>query len=173
MPQQNASGTITGPQDISAGQAPGDSGTMSMTYCGTPASVSAARHRVRTTLRRSPRVDDAELIVAELMNNAIRHTPSGVAGGTFTLTVRQRPGWARIEVGDQGEARLLPAGAGGPLVPRPPPGVPPGGGPPDAAIAEGGRGLAIVAALADECGHEANAGRTRTSWAVLVWLERA
>jgi anti-sigma regulatory factor (Ser/Thr protein kinase) len=169
MPQHNASGTITGPQDISAGQAPGDSGTMSITYCGTAASVSAARHRVRTALCRSPRVDDAELIAAELMNNAIRHTSSGVAGGTFTLTVRQRPGWARIEVGDQGDARLPPAGAGGPPAPRPPTGVPPGARPPDAAIAEGGRGLAIVAALADESGREANAGRTHTSWAVLVW----
>jgi anti-sigma regulatory factor (Ser/Thr protein kinase) len=168
MPQQNASGTITGPQDISAGQTPGDSSTMSMTYCGTPVSVSAARHRVRTTLCRSPRVDDAELVAAELMNNAIRHTPSGVAGGTFTLTVRQRPGWTRIEIGDQGEARLPPAGADRRPAPRPPTGVP-SGDRPDAAIAEGGRGLAIVAALADECGHEAHAGRTHTSWAVLVW----
>jgi anti-sigma regulatory factor (Ser/Thr protein kinase) len=36
---------------------------------------------VRGILAGSPRADDMELIAAELVSNAIRHTPSGGVGG--------------------------------------------------------------------------------------------
>jgi len=41
-----------------------------MTYPGTPASIPAARQFLRCVLAWSPRVDDLELIAAELMSNA-------------------------------------------------------------------------------------------------------
>jgi anti-sigma regulatory factor (Ser/Thr protein kinase) len=122
----------------------------SITYPGIPASVPAVRRFVRGIFADSPRVDDLELIAAELITNALRHTPSGREGGKFTITVRREPGRARLEVADQGS---------GPW--RPPP--------PHGGMAEDGRGLAIVAALADEMGHGVIAGQTRVTWADVGW----
>jgi anti-sigma regulatory factor (Ser/Thr protein kinase) len=131
-----------------------DPAVVSVTYPGTPASVSAGRHWTRSVLARSPRVDEAELVAAELMTNAIRHSASGQVGGTFTLTVRQRPGWARIEVRDLGNGQW-----------RAQPSACPAGDD----SAEQGRGLAIVAALAADCGHEVAEGQTQTCWVALAW----
>jgi anti-sigma regulatory factor (Ser/Thr protein kinase) len=64
----------------------------SVTFPGLPAIVPSARRFVRGILARSPRTDDMELITAELVSNAIRHTPSGRDGGEFTLTVRTGSG---------------------------------------------------------------------------------
>lgn len=47
---------------------------------------------MRGILASSPRAEDMELITAELVSNAIRHTPSGQDGGEFTLTVHTEPG---------------------------------------------------------------------------------
>lgn len=123
----------------------------SSTYPGIPESVPAVRRLVRAVLAHSPRVCDLELVAAELATNAIQHTPSGLEGGTFTITVRQRPGQAWLEVTDQGTVPWRAAQANGD------------------GIAEHGRGLAVVAALADEAGHTVteNGG---VSWAGLSWL---
>jgi serine/threonine-protein kinase RsbW len=159
MIQVKAAGRRAAGQAIPSGPAAG-SQIATMTYPGIPASVTAGRHLVRAVLAACPRADGAELIAAELMTNAIRHTASGRAGGIFTLTIRHRPGWARIEVGDLGgdwppsadsSGRAGRADAG-----------PPG-------LAETGRGLAIVSMLADDCGREAAAARVPTCWAVLAW----
>lgn len=90
-----------------------------------------------------------ELITAELAANAIRHAPSGQDGGEFTATVRTGPYWARVEVCD--------AGTGQWSVPR--------DGPDDE---EYGRGLAIVAALADKLGHDIRADG-QTVWPQVIW----
>jgi anti-sigma regulatory factor (Ser/Thr protein kinase) len=90
-----------------------------------------------------------ELITAELVSNAIRHTPSGEDGGEFTLTVCTEPGWARVEVSDAGTGEWS---------------APCGGSDDD----EYGRGLAIVAALADKLGHDIRAGG-QTAWAEVSW----
>ena len=123
----------------------------SVTYPGIPESVPAVRRLVRAALAHSPRVSDLELVAAELATNAIRHTPSGLEGGTFTVTVRRLPGQARLEVTDQGTMpwRQAPANGDG--------------------LAEHGRGLAVVAALADEAGHAVTEDGAGVSWAGLSW----
>ncbi len=88
-------------------------------------------------------------ITAELASNAILHSPSGSSGGEFTLTVRIAPGWARVEVSDSGTGQWS---------------APRDGSDED----EYGRGLAIVAALADKLGHDIRAGG-QTVWAEVAW----
>jgi anti-sigma regulatory factor (Ser/Thr protein kinase) len=127
----------------------------SLTYPGVPESVPTVRRLVRAILAHSPRVDDMELIAAELVTNAIRHTPSGQEGGTFTITVSQGPGRARLEVADLGTAPWRPARLNGD------------------GTAEHGRGLEIVAALADGVGYGVSNGHNRCSWATLSWLTSA
>jgi hypothetical protein len=149
MGQLNATGTIPPRQATQLA-------ATSITYPGTAASVSAARGLVRRTLAGALRVDDTELIAAELMSNAIRHTPSGQDGGTFTLTIQYAPGLARIEVGDLGGGTWHP--------------------PPCDSFAEYGRGLAIVTALADEWGAATRTpgpggadAPTQVIWAEVAW----
>ena len=121
----------------------------SVTFPGLPAIVPSARRFVRGILAGSPRADDMELIAAELASNAIRHTPSGAPGGEFTVTVHAGQGWARLEVSDAGTGQWS--------------------GPRDADDDdEYGRGLAIVAALADKLGHDVRAGG-QVVWAEVSW----
>lgn len=121
----------------------------SRTYPGRPASIPAARRLVRGALAGSPLVDDLELIVSELVTNAIRYTPSGRDGGTFTVKIRLGPGTARIEIEDDGNGQwTVPAR--------------------DAAT-EGGRGLLLVAALADEFGCDVTRARRQVVWAQVTW----
>jgi anti-sigma regulatory factor (Ser/Thr protein kinase) len=100
---------------------------------------------MRGILAESPRADDMELITAELVSNAIRHTPSGAVGGEFTLTVCTEQGWARLEVSDAGTGEWSTSRDG-------------------SDDDEYGRGLAIVAALADTLGHDICASG-QTIWA--------
>jgi hypothetical protein len=91
--------------------------------------------------------------VSELCANAITHTASG-RGGVFTVTVEcPRDGVARIAVTDDGGSSVPAAGAVN-------------------LMAEGGRGLAIVAACTSRWGFsEAYPGRTvwaEASWPVAV-----
>jgi serine/threonine-protein kinase RsbW len=152
MPKRNAPVAIParGPVDLLV---------TTMTYPGTASNVSEARHWLRDILRNSPRAYDAELVAAEFMSNAIRHTPSGDDGGTFTITIQLGSDRARIEVLDLGGARcdgslgygLRATGA------------------PVASSAEGGRGLRMVTALADDYGHEMGDTRVHICWALLTW----
>ncbi|HET7246882.1 MAG TPA: ATP-binding protein [Streptosporangiaceae bacterium] len=125
----------------------------SVTFPGLPAIVPSVRKFVRGILADSPCADDMELIAAELASNAIRHSPAGQDGGEFTVAVRSGPGWARIEVSDSGTGEWH--------------------APQDADLdAEYGRGLAIVAALADKLGHDITASG-QTVWAEADWTEAA
>jgi anti-sigma regulatory factor (Ser/Thr protein kinase) len=72
--------------------------------------------------------DQVRLIVSELATNTIRHTDSG-RDGEFTVRVATAPGWARVEVIDQG-GETIPTAR-----PRP------------VALAESGHGLWLVQAL--------------------------
>jgi anti-sigma regulatory factor (Ser/Thr protein kinase) len=121
----------------------------SITCPGTPASVPAARQFLRRILAWSPRVDDLEIIACELMSNAIQHTPSGHDGGTFTMTIRWAPGAARIELEDDGTGQWNAA--------------------PDDALAECGRGLTLVSALADDAGHDITPDQHHRVWAAVTW----
>jgi anti-sigma regulatory factor (Ser/Thr protein kinase) len=150
MPQLNALASVPSPAIICV---------TTITYPGALASVPAARHSVRELLCHSPRAGDAELIAAELMSNAVLHTPSGGEGGTFTITVRHAAGWARIEVLDLGETKWYGVLDDGPSVGRV---LAPG-------FAESGRGLRMVAAVADDCGHAHSGAKGQTSWATVTW----
>lgn len=122
-----------------------------VTFPGLVAIVPSARRFVRGILGNSPRGDDMELIACELISNAILHSPSGEDGGEFTVTVRTGNGWARVEVFDTGTGEWHP----------------PDGEDLDA---EYGRGLAIIAALADKLGHDVTA-TGQTVWAEVGWPE--
>jgi anti-sigma regulatory factor (Ser/Thr protein kinase) len=89
----------------------------------------------------------AVLLVSELFGNSVRHSASGALGETVTVAVTDEDGVVRIEVTDRsgpGVPRLRPARSD----------------------AEGGRGLELVARLADRWGFEQDDGRT-TTWVVL------
>ncbi len=109
-------------------------GETSRRFAGTAQAAHDARGFARRALAGHPASDDAELIVTELFSNAIAYTASGLPGGTVTVTVRVTAGTAVVTVLDQGqpEAPLLAAGPGG--------------------LAEHGRGLVLVDALADDWG---------------------
>jgi hypothetical protein len=59
------------------------------TYDGLPATVSHVRRDVRAILGPCPDIvaDDLEVVVSELVTNAIRHSRSSADGGTYTVKV--------------------------------------------------------------------------------------
>lgn len=86
-------------------------------------------------------VDEAEIVISELVANAVRHAKP-LADGTIRLGWTVRAGVVEVEVTD----------GGGPTIPRPAP---------RALLAAQGRGLRIVRGYAHEWGvHEDRAGRT-------------
>ena len=147
------------------------------TFRGTPASVPEARRFVAEVLAGCPAREVLMTCVSELCANAIMHTDSG-NGGVFIVELDlPRPGVARIAVTDEGGPSLPAAGRldleGGPSLPA-------AGrldleaGPSLAAarrldlMAEGGRGLAMVAACTSRWGY-ADAYPGRTVWAEACW----
>lgn len=111
-----------------------------------PEAPPAARRACRTLLDGwdvpADVVDDALLIVSELVTNAVRHALPPVT----LLVSAPADGAARVEVAD-----------GGPRGTRPPAGAD-----------DGGRGLDLVCALARAHGTVAGAPGT-TSWAEVAW----
>ncbi len=107
---------------------------------GSPRSAAEARELVFQILGENhPSVDDAALVVSELVGNAIAHTRSGQSGGTLAVAIdaTAQPDSVFIRVRDAGSLD----------VPRP-----------RSADAddEHGRGLLIVGALAAEWGTNRN-----------------
>jgi hypothetical protein len=117
------------------------SGPWQATLPGEPVSVPAARQFVRDTLAGCPRAEDLALAVTELAGNAVHWSAAGEAG-TFTVTVRAAPRWARVEVTDPGPATAPTADSNG-------------------------WGLGIVAAVTDR--HGTGPGPGRVSWAEVSW----
>jgi anti-sigma regulatory factor (Ser/Thr protein kinase) len=78
-------------------------------------------------------IDDAVVIISELVTNAVRHS-GALPNASIRVEWQLKPGWLRLQVADDGQRRPQDLNALSPV---------------------GGRGLAIVSALAD-------------SW----WLER-
>jgi anti-sigma regulatory factor (Ser/Thr protein kinase) len=111
---------------------------------GVPESVREARAMVRRELGAGDAAEAAALCVSELATNAIAYTRSGLPGGMFAVSVQAVPRGVVIRVRDQG-ARTLP------VLADPEPG------------AEHGRGLLIVAAVAEEWGTEP-AATGRATW---------
>jgi serine/threonine-protein kinase RsbW len=136
---------------------------LTRTFRGTPASVPEARRFVAELLAGCPAREVLMTCVSELCANAITHTDSG-NGGVFIVEVHlPRPGVARIAVTDEGGPSLPVAGRldleGGLSLPS--------GGRLDL-MAEGGRGLAMVAACTSRWGY-ADAYPGRTVWAEACW----
>lgn len=123
-----------------------------------PAGVGRARHRMREQLSRSgvsdAVVDDAVLILSELLSNACRHgRPLGhaeIGDGDIRAAWRvDKTGRLTVEVTD----------GGGPT--RPIPATP-------SVTARGGRGLNIITSLAQDWGVRDSASGEVTVWAVLT-----
>jgi anti-sigma regulatory factor (Ser/Thr protein kinase) len=85
-----------------------------------------------------------------LMTNAIQHTAAGNTGGVFTLTIHTGSNWVSIEVTDAGDGSWQHE----PDSPK--------------ASDECGRGLSIIAALADRFGHDTDE-YGQTAWAEVSW----
>jgi anti-sigma regulatory factor (Ser/Thr protein kinase) len=90
-------------------------------------------------------VDLVEIVVSELATNAVQHSRSGQPGACFTVTVGFDAGMLRLRVADEGGTS------------EPHPLEPDEGG-------ETGRGLSLVAALAQGWGVDGDAG-ARVVWA--------
>lgn len=98
---------------------------------GLAEAVPLVRRHARDLLGDGPDVDDLALLVSEVLTNAIRHTRSGMAGGTVTLNFLDAGPVTRVEVIDAG---------GAPTRAKPRDDVP--------EDSESGHGLHLVAALA-------------------------
>jgi serine/threonine-protein kinase RsbW len=122
---------------------------LTRTFRGTPASVPEARRFVAELLAGCPAREVLMTCVSELCANAITHTDSA-NGGVFIVEVHlPRPGVARIAVTDEGSPSLPAVGRLD-------------------LMAEGGRGLAMVAACTSRWGY-ADAYPGRTVWAEACW----
>ncbi|MFI0444456.1 ATP-binding protein [Actinomadura sp. 6N118] len=99
------------------------------TFPGRPDQARQARCFLRALLPTHPGLDDMLQVVDELVVNAIQHTHSGEPGGTFQVRVLLDSAVIAVSVIDQGG-------------PNRPESLASGG------LAESGRGLALVAALA-------------------------
>jgi anti-sigma regulatory factor (Ser/Thr protein kinase) len=129
---------------------------------GATASAGAARRFTTAVLGRAhPLLDDAHLLVTELLANAVEHTRSGLPGGSVDVDIDVRTRSVRIGVTDAG--RLPAAGT---------PGVPGPAGEPDQ---EGRRGLLLIEAFAHTWGFTCHPGPERgcTVWAHLHTPEAA
>ncbi|MCI3930997.1 ATP-binding protein [Streptomyces sp. AN091965] len=110
----------------------------------------ARRAVVRQLMAWERPYERAEHVVAELASNAVRH--GHVPGRNFRLTLRlAASGVLRVEVSDTCAERLPRAPGPGPVDPD----------------AESGRGLLIVAAIADRWGTEFGPDPRKTVWAEL------
>ena len=107
------------------------------------------REVVRGILVGSPRRDDMELMASEF-NQCHPPPPAGYDQGRFTVSVHTDSGWACIEVATPGDTRWTHEPAG-------------------RSDDEYGRGLAIVAAIADKFGHDVSGVVAKTAWAEITW----
>jgi anti-sigma regulatory factor (Ser/Thr protein kinase) len=112
-----------------------------------PDSVPVARRFVSETLDRVPReiCQTAALLVSELATNVVRHS----GAGEFVVELDDRPEEGRLWVG------VTDSGTGLPVLRAP------------SLTAEHGRGMRLVATLADRWG----AGRRRGATDKTVWFE--
>jgi serine/threonine-protein kinase RsbW len=116
--------------------APSATAATSRRFAGTPQEVGEARRWVQQLvygLAGTDAADQARVLTSELVTNAVVHSASGRPGGTVTVVVIRYAAGIAVHVHD----------LGGPAVPR----MRRSG-----EMAEGGRGLMIVAQVAAEWG---------------------
>jgi serine/threonine-protein kinase RsbW len=126
--------------------APTETFVTTVTLPGGLGSAACARRHIRAALAGHPSMDTAELLVGELVTNAIRYSRSSLPGGRIVLNVTERDQAIRVEVIDDGADNSTPH-----LVDTD-------------AMSPRGRGLWIVQAQAP-WGVERRGGRT------VVWFE--
>jgi len=119
----------------------------SRVFDGHPARVARARRFVAAVLNGCPLTDTAVLLTSELVTNALAHTPSGT-GGSFEVIIWRDAACVLVAVLDDGSDGS-PARVGIDLE------------------SESGRGLGLVAALADRWGHQGGAA-VRAVWFLLL-----
>jgi hypothetical protein len=119
-------------------------------FPGDPGQLREVRRYVAGLLDGFPARDDVISCAAELASNAIAHTRSG-NGGTFVVHVQRASGCLRLAVADAGSdsCPVLRAVS-------------------DENLQEGGRGLAIVAALSSRIQIDGDE-HGRTVWAEFRW----
>lgn len=125
-----------------------------------PVGVGQARRRMREELRRSGApdsvVDDAVLILSELLSNSCRHARALPPGDDSI-----RADWSRDT---EGELTISVTDGGGPT--RPLPATP-------SVTAHGGRGLSIITSIAQDWGVREDSARGGvTVWAVVTDVPR-
>ncbi|MET8385106.1 ATP-binding protein [Streptosporangium canum] len=123
--------------------------TYRRTFPGRPDQIPRARCFIRFLLEDAPCRDDAEQIVAELAANAVAHTSSGQARGAFIVELMRKTAAIRVTVYDCGWG-------GTPRFNRRREADP---------LAENGRGLAVVAALAVKVGCRGTRAVGHAVWA--------
>ena len=116
----------------------------SRAFPATPAQVREARQFLAGILDGHKAADDAILCLSELVTNACLHSRSREPGGHFRVRAETRGSHVRVEVTDQGGPWEQTARDDG----------------------QHGRGLLVVAQLADDCGRN---GDAQTGW--MVWFE--
>jgi anti-sigma regulatory factor (Ser/Thr protein kinase) len=121
-------------------------------FPGEAAQAASARRFIRRVLGACPAAADAEALTSELFANSVRHSRSG-RGGVIHVLVSQHlcPGVVRVAVIDAGAVT-------GPVMT-----VSAGPSADTATLDTGGRGLAIVAAVASRSGHHGDE-RSRVVW---------
>lgn len=116
----------------------------SRAFPAAPKQISEARQFLARLLAGYPAADDTILCLSELTTNAIRHSRSREAGGTFRVRVERHGSHVRVEVTDQGGRWQRPAGEDD----------------------QNGRGLLVVTRLAENWGRT---GDEHSGWT--VWFE--
>ena len=122
-----------------------------------PAAVTQVRHAVARLLMSwelTAICDDTVLCLSEALTNAVLHARPA---GPVTVTIRRGPGTLRIEVADP-DRGMISAEPGWPRHP--------GVLPPDDQLAEYGRGLQVIDALAARWGVDADGAGKR------FWFEQ-
>ncbi|MBT2206596.1 ATP-binding protein [Actinomadura sp. NEAU-AAG7] len=117
-----------------------------VTLPGTRRSVGVARGFVRELAAGFEDLDDLVTVVSEMVANAVTHTASGRRDGHVRVVLAEAAGRYRLEVADDGADGALPRVR-------------------EEAGAETGRGLRIVAVLAERWGFRMDGTRT------VVWAE--
>ncbi|WP_174567430.1 ATP-binding protein [Actinomadura kijaniata] len=118
-----------------------------ITLPGVRPSVGSVRRFLRDLLPEDhPLRDDLVAVGSETVSNAITHTASGREGGEVTVVLAAERGRYRLEVADDGAGGIRPHVKAD-------------------SLAENGRGMRIVEALASRWGYREDGERT------VVWVE--
>lgn len=120
---------------------------------GCSAAPGTARRITAEALGEHPLLAETELVVSELVTNALRHTRSGQPGGMIGMTVERNGEAIRIEVVDNGPRADRPGSSPAVL--------------PCDLSREHGRGLLLVDSLAHEWGVTDHPNGYRSVWVLL------